>query len=193
MITIDSLKKAQDKLGHVWFTNKPNIISIRTTLSVPDIFNDILCLVYFKDGKEVLKTYAITTEPGVYYQKKLLNPNGCAIIALGQYVDAYSIGFHQGKTDHKCLRQTGKINVIRDKDLNGIVGDSGSMFSGSDFGCNIHGANKLTRTEKIGAWSAGCQVFQNWKDKEEFITICESFKLACQNKFTYSLIKETDL
>lgn len=192
MITIEALKSALKKLNHKWFSDRPNIIGIRTTLNAPDVFNDILCLVYMDNGTEVLKTYSITTEPGVYYQKKLLNPKGCAIIALGQYENAYSIGFHQNKSDHRALIQSGKITVLRDKDLDGIAGNSGTSESGY-FGCNIHGAKKMGDTKEIGPWSAGCQVHSKWSNKEEMIDICEKFKEVTGNKFTYTLIKETDL
>lgn len=191
-LTIDRLKNTINKLNYKWFYDRPNIIGIRTTLQVPDVFNDFLCLVYFDNGKEVLKTYLITTEPGVHYQKKLLNANGCAVMKVGQYENAYSCGFHQNKTDHRALIQTGKITVIRDKDLDGIAGNSGTEDTGY-FGVNIHGANKLTKTDKIANWSAGCNVFAIWKDKEEFVTICEGFKNITGNKFTLTLIKEADL
>lgn len=191
-ISIDSLKTALQKLNHKWYYDRPNIIGIRTALNVPDIFNDFLCLVYFDKGKEILKIYPITTEPGVYYQKKLLNPKGCAVIALGQYENAYSCGFHQNKTDHRALIQTGKITVLRDKDLDGIAGNSGTDESGY-FGCNIHGAKKTGETKEIGPWSAGCQVHSNWANKEEMVSICEKFKDITGNKFTYTLIKESDL
>lgn len=191
-LTIDSLHKTLTKLNYKWFTDRPNLIGIRTTLIVPDVFNDILCLVYPEAGKEVMKTYTITTEPGVFYQKKLLNPKGCAIIKAGQYENAYSCGFHQNKTDHRALIQVGKITVLRDKDLDGIAGNSGTEDTGY-FGCNIHGANKLTKTEKIANWSAGCQVHSIWSNKEEMVSICEKFKEITGNKFTYTLIKETDL
>ncbi|MCE3278042.1 MAG: hypothetical protein K0S44_233 [Bacteroidetes bacterium] len=191
-LSIETLKTTLSKLNYRWYNDRPNIIGIRTTLSVPDVFNDVLCIVYPDNGKEVLKTYLITTEPGVKYQKQLLNPKGCAVIKPGQYENAYAVGFHQGKTDHRALIQSGLITVIRDKDLDGTAGNSGTEDSGY-FGCNIHGANKLTKTEKIGAWSAGCQVHAVWSNKEEMVNICEKFKTATGNRFTYTLIKETDL
>lgn len=191
-LTIDILKSAIQKLNYKWFYDRPNIIGIRSTLNVPDVFNDLLCLVYFENGIEQLKIYPITTEPGVYYQKHLLNEKGCAVMQPGQYIDAYSLGLHQNKSTHKALIETGKINVLRDKDMNGIAGDSGTLDSGY-FGCNIHGANNNTTTEKIGPWSAGCQVHAVWSNKEEMISICEKFKELTHNKFTYTLLTEKEL
>jgi len=124
-LTLETLKAAILKLNYKWFTDRPNLIGIRTTLNVPDVFNDILCLVYPENGKEVLKIYPITTDPGVYYQKNLLNTKGCAVMEPGQYEKAYAIGFHQNKTDHRALIQVGPINVARDNDKDGIAETEG--------------------------------------------------------------------
>lgn len=192
-MTIDTLKAAINKLGYKWFYDRPNLIGIRTNINVPDVFNDLLALVYFdKDGKEQMKVYPITTEPGVYYQKKLLNDKGCAVMKPGQYIDCYSLGFHQNKATHKALIETGSITVIRDKDMDGIAGNSGTDDKGY-FGCNIHGANNNTTTKTIGPWSAGCQVHAIWSNKEEMVEICDQFRIITKNKFTYTLITEKDL
>lgn len=46
MITIQSLKNTISLLGYKWFEDQLNVIAIRTKLQVPDVFNDILCVVY---------------------------------------------------------------------------------------------------------------------------------------------------
>lgn len=191
-LSIDILKSTLQKKGYKWFYDRPNIIGIRSTLNVPDIFNDILCLVYYENGKEILRSYPITTEPGVYYQKNPLNSDGCAVLKPGQYFESYSIGLHQNKPTHKALIQTGKVTVYRDNDKDGVAEEQGKEDSGL-FGVNIHGAMNNTVTQKIGPWSAGCQVFAIWSQKEELINICENFKPITKNKFTYTLIKESDL
>jgi hypothetical protein len=241
-LTVDTLKNTLRNLNYRWYDDRPNIVGIRTTLQVPDVFNDFLCLVFRqpempadlspaakqkwlnqwaykgKDGgalkedgkigpntnfalkeytdtvgRDRLKIYVITTDPGTYYQTvRLLNSKGCAVVKPGQYSNCYQLGNHI-KSDHKALVQTGgKITVYRDNDRDGIAEDLGVEESGF-FGCNIHGAKKLTKTDKIGAWSAGCQVFEEWKNKEEFITICEQFKNVTGNKYSYTLITEKNL
>lgn len=189
-LTIDTLKKTQAKLGYKWFEDQPNIIGIRTTLSIPDVFNDLLCIVYKDaDNKEQLFTALITTEPGTYYQKKILNPNGCAVLQPGQYINAYKIGVHK---DQKALVQVGSVSVKRDKDLNGIAGDSGTLDKGL-FGLNIHGAVKLTLTKLIGPWSAGCQVHADWNKKEEMVAICSKYQAVNKGLLTYTLLTESQL
>lgn len=192
-ITIDTLKKAIAKKGYKWFDNAPNIIGIRTNLQVPDVFNDVMCVVYKDGGVEKLFTATFTSEPGVAYQKKLLNPKGCWVMMPSQMVDAYTMGFHQGKADHRALRSTGKIFGLRDADLDGIAGNSGTpaWAEGSGIGANVHGANKAGVTSKIGPWSAGCMVLNDWKKKEEMMNILDKFYKG--QKYTYTLITESDL
>jgi hypothetical protein len=193
-LDIATLRKAITKKGYIWYEDKPNIIGIRSSLNVPDIFNDILAIVYKDKGVEKLYTATITTEPGVAYQKKLLNPNGCWVMMPAQMVDAYSPGFHQSKPDHRCLRSTGKIYGLRDANLDGIAGNSGTpqWAEGTKVGANIHGANKAGITKQIGPWSAGCQVHNDWKKKEEMMDICEKLYPKLK-KFTYTLLLEKDL
>jgi hypothetical protein len=193
IININNLKQTQAKLGHKWFEDQPNIIGIRTTLCIPDQFNDVLAIVYRADGKtgeEKIFTAIITTEPGTTYQKKLLNPRGCAVMQPGQFINAYKLGYHQGKKDHRCLKQVGKILLKRDKDLDGIPGNSGVVEWNTDAGCNIHGANKGQVTAAIGPWSAGCQVHERWSKKEEMCDIAQIYEKVNNGLLTYSLVEE---
>jgi hypothetical protein len=151
-----------------------------------------MCIVYPNAGKETLKVYPNTTQPGVYWLKHPLNSLGTAVLKPGQYVNSHSIGFHQNKADHKALVQTGPVVVYRDGDLDNNAEEQGTEQKGL-FGINIHGANKNIKTMAIGKWSAGCQVFQIWQDKEEFVSICEKFKTVTGNKFTLTLLKESQL
>lgn len=206
IINADTLRKTMSSLNYKWFEDRPNIIGIRTKLQVPDVFNDLITVSYKENGSEKTKVYCITTEPGVFYQKNLLNSEGCAVVEPGHYPDAYSIGFHKGydgtkinpKTNepypaHRALILTGHIMIKRDKDKDGMAGNSGVVMKGDGTGCNIHGAIRADNTKTIGPWSAGCQVFAAWREKEEFIDICEKFRTITKNKFTYTLILEEQL
>ena len=195
-IDIPTLQRSIAAKKYSWFNDKPNMIAIRTNLQVPDVFNDIITVEYKNKGVSTLFTAVITTEPGVAYQKKLLNPKGCWVMMPNQMIDAYSPGFHQGKTDHRCLRSTGMIYGLRDNDLDGIAGNDkdavAGWVDGTTVGANIHGANKLGITPKIGPWSAGCQVFAAWKAKEEMMDIFANHYPALK-KITYTLLTESDI
>lgn len=226
--------------GYKWYDDL-NIIGIRTTLQVPDAFNDLLCAIWKQPimpaglspidqqdwlnknlfvgadgsqlsldgdlgtksqyalaqynataGKERLKMYTITTDPGAYWLEHPENKLGTAVLKPGQYENCWGIGFHQGKPDHEALRQIAPITVYRDGDHDNVSESSATEDKGL-FGINIHGSNKVGTSLRIGKWSAGCQVFNQWDKKEEFLTICKMFKAARGNKYTYTLIEEKDL
>lgn len=190
-------KEAIKKKGYIWFEDKPNIIAIRTRLQIPNVFNDPLVVIYKDKGVEKMFTAIITTEPGVTYQKKLLNAKGCWVMMPAQMIDAYSIGYHQGKTDHKCLKSSGRIYGLREDDGDGILFNDKTpalpqWVDGTTVGANMHGANKnIDLTTVVGPWSAGCQVFERWSKKEEMIRILETFYPNLK-KFTYTLLEEND-
>jgi hypothetical protein len=241
-ITIESLKNTIHKLGYKWYTDRPNLIGIRSTLDVPDVFNDFFCLVYtipvmitglnIKDqqiwlnkwgfkglngkklsedglpgsntnyalqqynlllGKEVIKIYQNTTNPGIYWMNNPMSKLGTAVLKPGQWVDCWSRGFHQGKSDHKALVQTSKVSVYRDNNKDNYYQLNENNTEIGLFGINIHGSGKLSPSKQIGKWSAGCQVFSNWSNKEEVMDICDNYIRFCNNKFTYTLINEKDL
>lgn len=193
IISLDSLKRTQQSLNHKWFEDQPNIIGIRTTLCIPDVFNDILVIAYKSGTDYKMFTAIITTEPGTTYQKKLLNPKGCAVMQPGQFINAYKLGYHQWKKDHRALVQVGKILLKRDKDLDGIPGNSGELEWNTGAGCNIHGANKGIVTSKIGPWSAGCQVHERWSKKEEMCDIAQLYEKVNNGLLTYTLLEERQL
>lgn len=234
------LKATFQKKSYTW-DPLINIVGIRTTLQVPDVFNDLLCVVWKQNqmpsltapmdiqnwlnsnlfigkngkpltvdgdlgenteyalanyralvGTERFKSYVITTDPGTYWLNNPMSKLGTAVLKPGQYVNSHSIGFHQGKPEHRALVQTGGLTVYRDGDKDSLAEAAATTETGK-FGINIHGANKNGITAKIGQWSAGCMVFNLWSNKEEFIGICDLYRTAKGNKYTYNLIEEKDL
>lgn len=191
-MTIDLLKSVIAKKGYKWFDECPNIIGIRTTLQVPDVFNDLMCCVWKENGVEQMKVWTVTTDPGVYWLNAPTNPLGTAVLKPNQYINAYSLGLHQNKTYHKALVQVGTVTVYRDNDKDNLAEEQGKENTGL-FGINIHRSNVNSVTQKISNWSAGCQVFPNKAHHVELLSICEKFKDKCNNKFTYTLLREIDL
>ena len=187
-MTIEKLQSIFTKKGYKWDPNL-NIIGVRNKISskVTNKFDDTLYVIYKESGTFKLVEYQITTDPGKYYIKKLLNVNGCAILAEGQY-PVYQIGYHQGK--YPALVQRGPVKLYRDKDLDDEY-DFVNITTDPNSGINIHkaGADSL----EINNWSGGCQVFKKEKDFNYFMTICNSFKAILGNKFTYTLINSNDL
>ena len=59
MITPAMLRQSAEKLGYHWHADQPNLVGIRTTLTLPDLFNDLLVCCWrqpaLPEGLSVLK------------------------------------------------------------------------------------------------------------------------------------------
>lgn len=189
MVNIEKLQEVFKKKGYIWYTDRPNIIGIRTKLQIPDVFNDILFVEY--EGKTFIST-AFTTEPGVAMLSNPMNAKGTALLKPNQYKDTWSLGFHKQRKEHTALIQMLPVTVYRDADKDNLA-EVTKVEDAGLFGINIHGTRPDRLVKVIGEFSAGCQVFHRWESKEEFIDICELYRIKTKNKFTYTLLNEEDL
>ena len=139
-----------------------------------------------------LKSWTITTDPGLKYLQSPLNPDGCAVLKPGQYPGMWMLGFHQGKPDHPALVQHGgECTVYLDNDRDGVPEETLRTKTGY-FGINGHRASLKEILRQIGGWSAGCQVFPNSADHAELLRICRSFAPQLP-KYTYTLLREKEI
>jgi len=168
-----------------------NIVGLRSDSLIPNVFNDTIN-VLFKDDKGAwqLHSYAATTDPGTYWLKNPLNPQGTAILKAGQYLNSHMIGLHRNK--YTALVQRNPVTVIRDIKRDGRLDFSGNEDTGQ-FGINIHRALQEGTTKYIDKFSAGCQVFANAEDFNAFMDLCERHKQLYGNSFTYTLLHETSI
>lgn len=170
-----------------------NIVGIRSPSTEVDRFNDRVIIIYRdENGRQYADEYSITTDPGAYYtQIKLLNKDGAAILVPGQYRDVYRIDRHQGRYEALCQRG-GMVRVWRDASQSGRLNRSGRIFEGW-FGINIHRAAASGTTERVGRYSAGCQVFQRAQDFAVLMAQARKSRDIRGNTFTYTLLEEADL
>lgn len=190
----DSIARVIDRmrqLGHTVFTRdaRPlnlNLVGIRSGNREPNRFDDQLAVFWKHDGSWTLKTYRITTDPGLYWLQNPSNTHGTAILKEGQYRGAYQIGKHRDK--YKALVQRGPVTVIRDFDRDGRLDMNGGKEQTGLFGINIHRSNREVESKQVDRWSAGCQVFANPHEFSEFMKLCTQASLEWGNSFTYSLI-----
>jgi hypothetical protein len=193
-LTIDNLKQAIiEKKKYLWFDNKPNLIGIRTSLMIPDMFNDIMCVVWKNNIEIKMMNHPITTDPGLFYLNKPLNVKGTAILAPGQYIDCYSLGLHQGKADHPALVQVAPVTVFRDNNKDSKYDLDPKTLDKGMHGINIHRSNRTGFTPKVVNWSAGCQVYQNFDQHTLMLGVHNNYKTFTKNRFTYTLLNESDL
>lgn len=164
-----------------------NIVGIRSGNVLPNRFDDEIHVFYkSKPHRWQYHIFKATTDPGTYWLKNPMQPQGTAILAQGQYVNAYTIGMHSGK--YKAIVQAAPVTIIRDYDRNARL----DFFNGTEetgfFGINIHRAMAKGKTKYIDKFSAGCQVFQNANDFGHFMEMCEKHSSLYGNVFTYTLI-----
>lgn len=167
--------------------NQLNIIGIRSTSIIPNKFDDEIHVFYkVAPLKWFYHVYKATTDPGTFWLRNPMQPQGTAILAQGQYKGAYRIGLHQGK--YKALVQAKPITVIRDYDRDAKLDFRNGSKSKGMYGINIHRASLNGVTKQVDKYSAGCQVFADIRDFNEFMSLCEKHSSLYGNSFTYTLI-----
>jgi len=164
-----------------------NIVGLRSRNTAANRFDDEIH-VFYKDNNNNWNhhVYFATTDPGTFWLRNPSYTQGTAILAQGQYKNAYAIGLHRGK--YKALKQVKPVTVIRDYDRDAFLDfDNGTKQTGF-FGINIHRAESSGSTHYIDKYSAGCQVFQNATDFDQFMQLCERHRWLYGNAFTYTLL-----
>lgn len=164
-----------------------NIVGVRTRSTIPNRFDDEIHVFYkSKPLKWEYHIFKATTDPGTYWLKNPMQEQGTAILAQGQFVNAYQIGLHLGK--YKALVQAAPVTILRDYDRNAKLDFFNGKKETGFFGINIHRALVKGKTKFIDKFSAGCQVFQKAEDFERFMQMCEKHKDLYENRFTYTLL-----
>jgi len=164
-----------------------NILGIRTDTTIPNRFDDEIH-VFFKNNANqwIHYIFTATTDPGTYWLKSPMHPQGTAILMQGQYKDAYQIGLHRGQ--YYALVQRNPVTVIRDYDRNAILDFQNGRKDTGLFGINIHRASINGTTKTVDNYSAGCQVLANINDFNLLMQLAEKHRQLYGNNFTYTLV-----
>ena len=196
----EQFRKALESKGYAFFglENKAayniNIVGVRSDEDIFNKFDDALVVIY-RDTKKnwEVRSYSITTDPGKVWLEKPMNSKGCAVLVPNQYRGVYKIDGH-GKTRYPALCQRlGEVEVYRDSDLNNEIDrDAGTIDKGM-FGINIHRSRKTGEADLVNSYSAGCQVFKNTTDFNDFMKLANKSSDKFGNSFTYTLLNEGDL
>jgi hypothetical protein len=191
-ITLNKLQEALKRKDAPFFTGELNLnlIGIRAADRQANTFNDVLCVVYERDGQSVLNKYPITTDPGVYYRKYPINVLGTAVLVPGHYRRCWRIGKHREK--YMALVQRGPMTVYRDDNRNGQIDVNGKTETGY-FGINLHRALENDIARQVDKWSAGCQVFAESAHFNEVMDLVQRSAMKYGNAFSYTLLNEEDL
>lgn len=164
-----------------------NIVGLRSKSVIPNRFDDELHVFYKTSALHwEYHVFKVTTDPGTFWLQNPMQPQGTAILAEGQYKNAYAIGLHRGQ--YEALVQVKPITIMRDYDRNAVLDFYNGKKLRGYYGINIHRANRVGKTKTVDKNSAGCQVFSNASDFAAFMQLCAKHKKLYGNQFTYSLI-----
>jgi hypothetical protein len=194
----EQVEEAVLSKGYKYFTSgdyNVNINGIRnsdTCERVTNHYDDWMTVSYMVDGEWKYHIWPITTDPGLYWMDHPMNKDGCAILVPGQYRGVYKLDYHRGKYLALCQR-LGSVSVYRDGDKDDMYDFNAATISDGKFGINIHRSSAYNTTTEIDRYSAGCQVFSNPDDFDEFIDIMKKSSEIWGNKFTYTLIESNDI
>jgi len=186
------LKALFEELGHVFFDKGAynlNLYGIRNGYGSVNEFNDVLGVAYRDEqGNEIVLEHKGTTDPGSWWlRNRMGNPNGTFILAPGQYRDCWSIGKHKG---YEALVQVGSpFKGWRDNDQDGQLDPEGKLYRDVT-GLNMHTTSWLKQVDKVGAYSAGCQVRQYTEAHEHIMKLCRKSADFYGNSFSYTLIEK---
>lgn len=164
-----------------------NIIGIRADSTTANRFDDEIH-VFLKNSVNqwVHYIFPATTDPGTYWLKSPMHPQGTAILQQGQYRDAYQIGLHKGK--YYALVQRKPVTVLRDYDRNAVLDFLNGRPDTGLFGINIHRASVNGTTRTVDNHSAGCQVLADINHFNLLMQLAEKHRQVYGNQFTYTLI-----
>ena len=186
---LGKLKALLKHQGYKIFTRpyELNIIGLRADSTVPNRFDDEIHVFYkASPTKWNYHVFQATTDPGTFWLRNPMNPQGTGILDKGQYIDAYQIGMHKGQ--YEALVQRKPVTVIRDYDRDAQLDFNNGKKETGFFGIDIHRAALQGSTKTVDKYSAGCQVFENAEAFQQFLTLCKRHAQLYGNSFTYSLI-----
>lgn len=193
-LSFDGIKKVTISKGYNWWEGEynPFLYAVRSRSLIVDLWNDILGVCYIdKFGNRINLMHKGSTKPGLNWLKdKTGNVNGTAILPPGQYRKCWTIGEHNGYPA-LCQAAPGVFQVWRDNDKDGRFDFQGPLYNDVS-GLNMHTESLLKDTERVGWYSAGCQV--RAFDKEHFMVmnILGMSVPSWGPLFSYTLLEERD-
>ena len=176
--------------GYATFETKSwdlNIIGVRKKSGIPNKFDDKIFVVAKNDsGAFQLWGWTATTDPGLYWMQNAMNKLGTAALVPGQYRGSWKIGKHH---ENPGLVQIKPVKTYRDGNRDSKLDLVESSISEGLYGINLHRAG--AHSTVVDKWSAGCQVWANDADYEQFMALCQKQVAVNGYKtFTYTLLNE---
>lgn len=193
-ITYDFVRKAYEQYKYPFSVERymPNYFGFRSKETVVDQFNDIIGVAYIDSfSNPHCLVFKGTTKPGLAYLKeKMGNEKGTFIVAPGFHESCWVPGLHNGKYPAMKQAAAGVFKGYRDFDKDGQLDYTGPIYTDSQ-GVNGHTTRFDTNVEKVGAFSAGCQVIQDDKEHAIWYNVgARAWEFYPTKAFSYALFQE---
>lgn len=183
-ITYDQVVKLYTNHGYPFDSKAINVFGIRCKNLVPDKFDDTLGICF--PDKQIIAVSG-TTDPGRSWLSKDGNVDGVFILKPGFYKNCWHKGLHHGK--YKALVQFGDgiFKGYRDNDKDGNLDLTGKEWDNVK-GLNFHTTRWDVQVQRVGDFSAGCQVTEVAKEYDKIMI--EQIYNSTQSIFSYALFDE---
>lgn len=198
-VTLQTLRRAYDRLGYEWFEGPYNLNVGAVRANVPgqtgqsrqtDRFDDVLYVAYEDwNGRQWLHRGWGTTDAGLKWLRRklssaILGVPRTPILLPGRYGGMYDgQGTHRG---YRALRQVGPAQFVGDVDTDDYLDlgyrclsqgriellPTARTFSGVVL-ANRHRASRTARLPLIGGYSAACTVWQDARDQAEEVKLAD--------------------
>ena len=198
-ITIQNLLAAYAKKGYKLYDDGSiNIIGVRCTNEITDLWDDVICDLWKENGEWKLEVMEATTKPGAWQFDTHNFPNvggviGSALVKEGQYHSVWHY-VAKGHFGHDALMQLNPITIYRIQSKQ--YANSKMIEQNGMFGIDNHSVwncpdNYIFPT--VHNWSEGCQVIANPNEHEAHIGRIQNNVIAYGNAFSYTLFNIADL
>ncbi len=189
------IKLAMRRRGYLVFGNEVrgydlNLFGVRGRDRRAGTFNDVVGVMYLREGEWCCFAFPATTDPGTYWMEHPMNVEGTAILVPGQYRNAYKIGSHKG---YPALQQQKSMKVYRDNTKDDILEMDPATIQNGMYGINIHRAGAASASSSVYRWSAGCQVLADPIHFNFLMSLAKKSASIYGNSFTYTLLDESDI
>lgn len=193
-LTFDQVKEHYAKNDFKFYEGayNVNLYGIRSRDMITNMWNDILGIAYIDDlGNKINLMHKGTTKPGLYWLKnKMGNINGTFILKSGYYKGCWKTGTHKGY-EALVQNENGIFKGWRDDNSDGKFDYNGETYSDVT-GLNMHTESFIKKTERVGAYSAGCQVRADDLEHVLVMSILKKSTKLYGNKFSYALFEERE-
>ena len=151
-----------------------------------DTADDTISLVRLdSDSLPQVYEYVGTTEPGLFDQ--VINPEGDFKLNPGFYF--FKLGIHHGV--NPCLVQDCAVLGERAKKGENFNETDQMIWQITDGSLHIHAG--IGNVQKVGMWSAGCQVIAGGWEGKAWTEFFKYVKMATNMPVPYVLVNETDI